>query len=58
MKYLLKKVIKKISNLLIEYNYIDEFSVVGKNTFIGKNVAITKTQIGNYCSIAPGVLIS
>lgn len=57
MKYLLKKIIKKISNFLIEINYIDEFSTIGKNTFIGKNVAITKTQIGNYCSIAPGVLI-
>ncbi len=57
MKYLLKKIIKKVSNFLVEYNYIDEFSVVGNNTFIGKNVAITKTQIGNYCSIAPGALI-
>lgn len=53
----MKYFIKKILGLGRKDNYIDKFSEIGKYTFIGKNVSITKSKIGNYCSIAPGALI-
>jgi len=50
--------IKKLLNIFHKKNYfIDDNSSVGFNTFIGKGVNITKSKIGNYCSIAPGAMI-
>lgn len=57
MKLFIKKILKKILNLLGNDYYVDKFTEIGKYTFIGKEVSITKSKIGNYCSIAPGTLI-
>jgi virginiamycin A acetyltransferase len=57
MKYYLKKILRKLLSFYSEDYYIDNLSTIEKNTFLGKNVAITKSKIGSYCSIAPGVLI-
>jgi virginiamycin A acetyltransferase len=54
----IKKILQKIIiSIINDYYYIDKHSTVGINTFIGKGCAITKSDIGNYCSIAPNVLI-
>lgn len=37
--------------------FIDDNSRIGNNNFFGKDVNITRSIIGNYCSIAPGVII-
>ena len=39
------------------YSNIDSQTSIGNYTYIGKNTSITKTKIGNYCSIADGVYI-
>ena len=39
------------------YSNIDSQTSIGNYTYIGKNTSITKTTIGNYCSIADGVYI-
>ena len=36
---------------------VDEESVIGKYTYVGRYSTITKSTIGNYCSIAPFVNI-
>ena len=49
---------KKLLNIFYKKNYfIDDNSTVGLNTYIGKGVNVTKSKIGNYCSIGPGVMI-
>lgn len=57
MSYFSRISIRKIKELFGRNSYIDKESVVGRYNFIGKDVAITKSEIGNYCSIAPRVLI-
>lgn len=37
--------------------FFDEKTKIGKYTYIGDNTMITATTIGNYCSIAPNVMI-
>lgn len=39
------------------HSNIDSQTSIGNYTYIGKNTSITKTKIGNYCSIADGVYI-
>ncbi|PWL30932.1 MAG: chloramphenicol acetyltransferase [Roseivirga sp. XM-24bin3] len=36
---------------------IDQNCVIGNYTYIGRNTDVTKSEIGNYCSIANGVKI-
>ena len=37
--------------------FIHEMSTVGKYNYFGRDTMLTHAQIGNYCSIAPGVKI-
>ena len=39
------------------YTNIDRYSSVGRFTYIGRNCSITKSAIGEYCSIANNVII-
>ena len=57
MNFSLKKLFKKILALTGETYYVDSSSLIGKYTFIGEDTAITASHVGNYCSIAPRVLI-
>lgn len=36
---------------------IDEKSKIGNYNYFGRNVSITNSEIGNYCSVAPNVII-
>lgn len=52
------RVFKKVCKLLGYKDYcLDKNSSEGFHTYIGKGTHITKTDIGNYCSIGTGVLI-
>lgn len=48
---------KIINNLFFKQEIADKNSQVGINTYIGKGGAITKSTIGNYCTIANNVFI-
>ena len=37
---------------------ISEGSIIGNYNYFGQNANITKAKIGNYCSIAPNVIIA
>lgn len=52
-------IIKKLLGRLINKNEIkfDSNSVIGRYTYIGGGGMITKTKIGNYCTIASSVFI-
>lgn len=55
---LVKKIIRKVVGYAFDnFIHVDKESSVGKYTFIGQNSSITKTKIGNYCSIGTGVMI-
>ena len=52
------KIVRYLVNIAFNnFISIDEHSVIGRYTFIGKNSSITKSTIGNYCSIGTGVMI-
>lgn len=52
------KALMKICRLLGYKNYcLDKNSSMGIHTYIGKGTCVTKTKIGNYCSIGTDVLI-
>lgn len=46
-----------IENIFGKNCFIDENTSLGMYNFIGRNTSITKAEIGNYCSIAPNVVI-
>lgn len=48
---------KLFQYLMTELRYIDEFCEIGHDTYIGMCSFVTKAKIGNYCSIANGVVI-
>jgi acetyltransferase-like isoleucine patch superfamily enzyme len=41
----------------ISHNSLISDSKIGRGSYLGRNTVIINTQIGNYCSIAPGVQI-
>lgn len=52
--------VRILNNVIIRSNSfidIDTFSMLWKHIYIWQNSIITKTKIGNYCSIAPNVSI-
>ena len=56
--YILK--VRILNNVVVRSNSfidIDTFSMLWKHIYIWQNSIITKTKIGNYCSIAPNVSI-
>lgn len=56
--YISSKAIKNSTNVTtLNHTYADAFSSIGSYTYIGRYTSITKTSIGNYCSIANNVSI-
>ena len=58
LKNILKRIFRKPGDPEIMVNsMISPDSTIGKYTYIGYNCIVTKTQIGNYCSIANNISI-
>ncbi len=58
MLIIIKKIVKRIVNLAFDrFISVDDQTIIGQYTYIGQYSSITKSKIGNYCSIGSGVLI-